>query len=79
MNYLDALFKDIPTDSYKTNKVRRKAWDQHSWIESGEHGQMRHYWKIDFVTNLPNTIEIGCRHYKLGVEMLEDDWEVYHE
>jgi hypothetical protein len=40
---------------------------------------MRHYWKIDFVSNLPDTIEIGCRQYKVGVEMLEDDWEVYHE
>lgn len=71
MNYLDALFKDIPTDSYKTNKVRRKAW--------GEHGQMKQYWKIDFVANLPDTIEIVCRQYKVGVEMLEDDWEVYYE
>lgn len=39
---------------------------------------MNHCWKIDFVSYLPDTIEIGRRPYKVGLEMLEDDWEVYH-
>jgi 3-phenylpropionate/cinnamic acid dioxygenase small subunit len=67
MRYLEALFKDIDENSNKTNKIRRKAWEEKTWIEGGSHGTMRHY-----------TIEGDWKEYISDVEMLEDDWEVYH-
>ena len=39
MNYLEALFKDIDTNSNKTNKIRRKAWEEKTWIEEGNIGK----------------------------------------
>ena len=70
MQYLEALFKDIDENSNKTNKIRRKAWEEKTWIEGGSHGTMRalhHY-----------TTESDWTEYKPDIEMLEDDWEVYH-
>jgi hypothetical protein len=67
MQYLEALFKDISVDSNKTNRIRRKPWKKNSWIEGGLHGTMRHY-----------TSEADWTEYKADIEMLEDDWEVYH-
>lgn len=66
MQYLEALFKDIEKSSNKTNKIRRKAWEENSWIEGGSHGTMRHY-----------TSKADWTEYKADIEMLEDDWEVY--
>ena len=69
MNYLEALFKDIDTNSNKTNKIRRKAWEEKTWIEEGEHRKMhrimesRDDWEV----------------YEADIEMVEDDWEVYHD
>lgn len=68
MQYLEALFKDIEKSSNKTNKIRRKAWEENSWIESGKHHKMNHY------------INGSCddeKVYQSDIEMLEDDWEVY--
>ena len=67
MQYLEALFKDIEKSSNKTNKICRKAWEKKTWIEGGSHGIMRHY-----------TSEADWTEYKADIEMLEDDWEVYH-
>jgi len=67
MRYLEALFKDIDVNSKKTNKIRRKAWEENSWIEGGSHGAMHHY-----------ITESDWTEYKADIEMLEDDWEVYH-
>jgi hypothetical protein len=67
MQYLEALFKDIDENSNKTNKIRRKAWEEKTWIEGGSHGAMHHY-----------TTESDWTEYKADIEMLEDDWEVYH-
>lgn len=67
MQYLEALFKDIDENSNKTNKIRRKAWEAKTWIEGGSHGAMHHY-----------TTESDWTEYKPDIEMLEDDWEVYH-
>ena len=69
MNYLEALFKDIDTNSNKTNKIRRKAWVEKFWIEAGEHGKMHRIMKSR------NDWEV----YESGLEMLEDDWEVYYD
>ena len=69
MNYLEALFKDIDTNSNKTNKIRRKAWKEKFWIEAGEHGKMHRIMKSR------NDWEV----YESGLEMLEDDWEVYYD
>ena len=69
MYYLEVLFKDIDVNSNKTNKIRRKVWSKKSWIEAGEHNQMKHY------------INGSCddrKVYQSDIEMLEDDWEVYH-
>ena len=66
MKYLEALFKDIDENSNKTNKIRRKAWEEKTWIEGGSHGTMHHY-----------TSEADWTEYKADLEMLEDDWEVY--
>tara|TARA_R110000868_G_scaffold46022_2_gene152322 strand:- start:593 stop:1057 length:465 start_codon:yes stop_codon:yes gene_type:complete len=66
MQYLEALFKDIDENSNKTNKIRRKAWEEKTWIEGGSHGTMHHY-----------TSEADWTEYKADIEMLEDDWEVY--
>ena len=69
MKYLDALFKDIEESSNKTNKIRRKAWKEKFWIEAGEHGKMHRIMKSR------NDWEV----YESGLEMLEDDWEVYYD
>ena len=69
MNYLEALFKDIGVDSNKTNKVRRTVWAKKFWIEAGEHGKMHRIMKSR------NDWEV----YESGLEMLEDDWEVYYD
>jgi hypothetical protein len=69
MQYLEALFKDVSVNSNKTNKIRRKAWEENSWIEAGKHHEMNHY------------INGSCddeKVYKSEIEMLEDDWEVYY-
>jgi len=66
MQYLEALFKDIDKNSNKTNKIRRKAWEEKTWIEGGQGSTMRHY-----------TSEAVWTEYKADIEMLEDDWEVY--
>lgn len=68
MRYLEALFKDIEESSNKTNKIRRKAWEENSWIEAGKHHKMNHY-----INGLCDDGKI----YKSDIEMLEDDWEVY--
>lgn len=65
MQYLEALFKDIDENSNKTNKIRRKAWKDKTWIEGGSHRAMRHY-----------TTGSDWTEYKPDIEMLEDDWEV---
>jgi hypothetical protein len=77
MNYLK-IFRQIAT---KPIKLDVKLGGEHSWIESGEHGQMNHYWRINFVSDMVvlDIDEFECRPYKVGVEMLEDDWEVYDE
>ena len=67
MQYLEALFKDIDENSNKTNKIRRKAWETKTWIEGGQGSTMRHY-----------TSEVDWTEYKADIEMLEDDWGVYH-
>ena len=69
MNYLEALFKDIEESSNKTNKIRRKAWEEKFWIEAGEHGKMHRIMKSR------NDWEV----YEPDVEMVEDDWEVYYD
>ncbi len=69
MNYLDALFKDIEESSNKTNKIRRKSWGEKTWIEEGEHGKMH------LIINSRNNWEL----YESGIEMLEEDWEVYYD
>ena len=69
MYYLEALFKNIDVNSNKTNKIRRKAWGEKTWIEAGEHHQMNHY-----INGLCNDRKV----YQSDIEMLEDDWEVYH-
>jgi hypothetical protein len=71
MNYLDALFKDIDINSNKTNKIRRKAWEEKTWIEAGEHSQMKHCWS--------GSVQVESRPYEHNVEMVEDDWEVYYD
>lgn len=69
MYYLEALFKDIEVNSNKTNKIHRKAWAEKSWIEAGEHYQMNHY-----INGLCDDVRV----YQSDIEMLENDWEVYH-
>lgn len=69
MNYLDALFKDLDVNSNKTNKIRRKAWGEKTWIEEGEHGKMH------LIINSRDNWEL----YESGIEMLEEDWEVYYD
>ena len=69
MNYLEALFKDIGVDSKKTNKIRRKAWENNIWIEEGEHRKMHRIMK------LRDDWEV----YEPDIEMVEDDWEVYYD
>ena len=69
MNYLEALFKDIETNSNKTNKIRRKSWGEKTWIEEGEHGKMHRIMKS----------RDDWEVYEPGIEMLEEDWEVYYD
>ena len=69
MNYLDALFKDIEESSNKTNKIRRKDWEEKFWIEEGEHGKMHRIMKS----------RDDWEVYEPGIEMLEEDWEVYYD
>ena len=69
MNYLDALFKDIEESSNKTNKIRRKSWGEKTWIEEGEHGKMHRIMKS----------RDDWEVYEPGIEMLEEDWEVYYD
>jgi hypothetical protein len=69
MNYLDALFKDIEESSNKTNKIRRKDWAKKFWIEAGEHGKMHRIMKS----------RDDWEVYEPGIEMLEEDWEVYYD
>ena len=69
MNYLDALFKDIEESSNKTNKIRRKDWEEKFWIEAGEHGKMHRIMKS----------RDDWEVYEPGLEILEDDWEVYYD
>ena len=69
MNYLDALFKDIEESSNKTNKIRRKSWGEKTWIEEGEYGKMHRIMKS----------RDDWEVYEPGIEMLEEDWEVYYD
>jgi hypothetical protein len=69
MQYLEALFKDIDENSNKTNKICRKAWEENSWIEAGKHHRMNHY-----INGLCDDEKV----YQSDIDMLEDDWEVYH-
>ena len=69
MKYLDALFKDIEESSNKTNKIRRKSWGEKTWIEEGEHGKMHRIMKS----------RDDWEVYEPGIEMLEEDWEVYYD
>jgi hypothetical protein len=68
MNYLEALFKDIGVDSKKTNKIRRKAWENNIWIEEGEQRKMHRIMKS----------RDDWEVYEPDIEMVEDDWEVYY-
>lgn len=72
MNYLDALFKNCPIG---TNKIRRKDWDKDTWIEAGEHGQV----KCRYYIAVSKTKRIERLPYQINIECLADDWEVYHE
>lgn len=69
MQYLEALFKDIEKSSNKTNKIRRKAWEEKTWIEAGKYHKMNHY--------INGLCEDG-KVYQSDIEMLENDWEVYY-
>ena len=69
MNYLEALFKDIDTNTNKINKIRRKAWENNIWIEEGEHRKMHRIMKS----------RDDWEVYEPNIEMVEDDWEVYYD
>jgi hypothetical protein len=74
MNFIEALFKDIDVTSAKTNKIRRKAWPEWTWIEAGEHGQMNHIWP-----DLIHSDKFESHTYPFTIEMLEDDWIIVGE
>lgn len=76
MKYLEALFKDIDDMNNKTNKIRRAAWGENTWVEPSDHGQIKYNYFFDDTGSIE---KISVTPYDVGIDCIADDWEVYSD
>jgi len=67
MKYLEALFNDITNE---TNKIRRAAWDNNTWIEPSDHGQIKCVYLFDDTGSIE---KISVTPYEVGIECTATD------